>query len=145
MVDFKKDLFSYAYKNRVPLTVTIELLSDCNFRCLHCYIDKEKQTKDILSYEEVVHFGQQIVEKGCLYVVLTGGEVFLHPQFKEIYYFFVKKGVSVSVFSNGSLLNSEILNLFLKYPPRVVEITMYGFSKEKYIKVTQRECIDFFW
>ncbi len=139
MVDFKKDLFSYAFKNRVPLTVTIELLSECNFRCIHCYIDKDTQTKDILTYEEVITFGQQIIEKGCLYVVLTGGEVLLHPQFKEIYLFFVKNGVSVSVFTNGSLLNNEILKLFMKYPPRVVEITMYGYSADNYLKVTKRD------
>ena len=29
-----------AMKNRFPYTATIELLSICNFRCLHCYIPK---------------------------------------------------------------------------------------------------------
>ncbi len=139
MVDYKKDLFSYAYKQRIPLTVTIELLSNCNFRCIHCYIDKNLQI-EYLTYDQIVSFGTQIIEMGCLYVVLTGGEVLLHPSFKEVYMFFVKKGVSVSVFSNGSLISEDIINLFVNYPPRVVEITMYGFGEDTYYKVTNAKC-----
>jgi len=136
MIDFKKELFANAYRKRIPLTVTIEVISQCNFRCVHCYIENECR-KDVLSYEEIVDFGNQIIQMGCLYVVLTGGEVLLHPDFEKIYMFFVKKGVCVSVFSNGSLITPDIVGLFTKYPPRVVEITMYGFDTDTYESVTK--------
>ena len=136
MIDYKKDLFSHAYKHRVPLTATIELISECNFRCVHCYIDNTVR-KDILSYDQVVDFGEQIIKMGCLYVILTGGEVLLHPDFKRIYTYFATKGVCVSVFTNGSLIDNDVLSLFQNYPPRVVEITMYGFSNNTYMQVAK--------
>jgi len=136
MIDYKKELFSYAYKKRIPLTATIEIISQCNFRCIYCYID-DNYRKDMLTFEQVVDFGNQIVEMGCLYVTLTGGEVLLHPDFKKIYTFFAQKGVCISVFTNGSLVDKDIVDLFVKYPPRVVEITMYGFSCNTYEQVTK--------
>lgn len=136
MIDFKKELFANAYKRRIPLTATIEIISQCNFRCVHCYIENDCR-KNALTYEEIVDFGNQIIQMGCLYVVLTGGEVLLHPDFERIYMFFVKKGVCVSVFSNGSLITPNIVELFTKYPPRVVEITMYGFHADTYESVTK--------
>lgn len=86
MIDFKKELFANAYKRRIPLTATIEIISQCNFRCVHCYIENDCR-KNALTYEEIVDFGNQIIQMGCLYVVLTGGEVLLHPDFERIYMF----------------------------------------------------------
>ena len=141
MIDFKKELFLYAYKTRIPLIATIEIISECNFRCIHCYIDRDCR-KNMLTYEQVVDFGNQVLAMGCLYVVLTGGEVFLHPDFKRIYTFFAQKGVAVSVFTNGSLVDADTIELFKKFPPRVVEITMYGFNKPTYQQVTKTKYYD---
>lgn len=141
MIDFKKELFSNALKQRIPLIATIEIISQCNFRCVHCYIEN-KCRKDILTFEEIEDFGNQIIRMGCLYVVLTGGEVLLHPDFERIYLFFIQKGVCVSVFTNGSLINDKIINLFTQYPPRVVEITMYGFNQDTYKLVTKKNLFE---
>lgn len=141
MIDFKRKLFFNAYKKRIPLTVTIEIIGQCNFRCVHCYIG-DSCRKDILTYEQLVDFGNQIIEMGCLYVILTGGEVLLHPDFERIYLFFAQKGMCVSVFTNGSLITKRIIDLFVKFPPRVVEITMYGFSPTTYELVTKTNQFD---
>ena len=136
MINFKEELFLYAYVKRVPLTVTLEIISECNFRCVHCYLGNTRR-KDILTYEQIVDFGNQVIEMGCLYVILTGGEVLLHPDFKKIYTFFAERGMCVSVFTNGSLINDDTIQLFQKYPPRIVEITMYAFSSDTYKAVTK--------
>ncbi len=141
MIDFKRKLFFNAYKKRIPLTVTIEIIGQCNFRCVHCYIG-DSCRKDILTYEQLVDFGNQVIKMGCLYVVLTGGEVLLHPDFERIYSFFAQKGMCVSVFTNGSLITKRIIDLFVKFPPRVVEITMYGFSPATYELVTATNQFD---
>ena len=132
----KKQLFVNGLKNRVPLTATIELNGNCNFRCLHCYIDKDER-KSMLSFDDVVEFGEQVISMGCLYIILTGGEVLLHPDFERIYLYFIKRGMIVSVFTNGSLINTETIDLFVHYPPKVVEITMYGASENSYLCVTK--------
>lgn len=134
-MDYQKLLFQSAIVDRRPLTTTIEIIGNCNFRCIHCYIS-DCERKNILSLSDVVSFCEQIRKRGGLYVTLTGGEVFLHPQFVDIYAYLIRTGFSVSIFTNASMLTDDILQLFSKYPPRRIEITLYGFSRNTYIKVT---------
>lgn len=136
MLDYKRILFENALANRIPLTVTMEIIAECNFRCLHCYID-ENIRKQYISYEDVKKFVDQIVRQGCLYITLTGGEVMLHPDFIDIYMYLVKKGCCVTVLTNGSMLTEKICSLFEKYPPRRIEVTLYGFSEDTYQTVTK--------
>jgi radical SAM protein with 4Fe4S-binding SPASM domain len=42
----------------------------------------------------------------------------------------------VSVFSNGTLITGEIIDLFRRYPPRVVEVPVYGAGPEVHDAVT---------
>jgi len=73
---------------------------------------------------------------GVLKVLLTGGEVLLRQDFSDIYTHMKKKGFLVSVFTNASLISQDHISLFKKYPPRNLEITVYGTSDSEYAKVT---------
>jgi radical SAM protein with 4Fe4S-binding SPASM domain len=48
-----------------------------------------------------------------------------------------RKGLLVSIFTNASLLREEHIALFKKYPPRDIEITVYGVTAETYERVTR--------
>jgi MoaA/NifB/PqqE/SkfB family radical SAM enzyme len=50
----------------------------------------------------------------------------LHPGFAQIYRAAKEAGMYVTVFSNGTLLDDEILELFDELPPLAVEISLYG-------------------
>ena len=49
-----------------------------------------------------------------------------------------KKGLLVSVFTNATLVTAQHIALFKKYPPRDIEVSVYGVTKETYEKVTRR-------
>lgn len=131
----KEKLLKYAFSNRVPLFATIELTGNCNFRCLHCYIPEDARNS-YMEYDDFKQIVDQLINRGCLYVTLTGGEVFMHPRFIDMYLYLIKRGISVQVFTNGSLISDKIINLFEKYKPRNIEITMYGYSECTYKLVT---------
>lgn len=65
----------------------------------------------------------QFVENGTIYLTITGGDPLLHPDFCAIYEYAIKRGLIVTVFTNASLLTLDMLKLFVKYPPRRVEVT----------------------
>ena len=67
-----------------------------------------------------------------LFLLLTGGEPLLRPDFPEIYTALKKLGLMISVNINGSLINQEILALFEKYPPSRVNVSLYGGCNETY-------------
>lgn len=127
-------LFEIAKKTRTPISCTIELTEKCNFKCSHCFVKGIGVHE--LSYKSFVSFINQFKENGGIYLTLTGGEVLTHPNFIEMYTYAHKKGLAITIFTNGYLINQQILEVFLKFPPRKIEISIYGASDDTYQKVT---------
>jgi radical SAM protein with 4Fe4S-binding SPASM domain len=129
-------------EKRVPFSFDLEITARCNLDCRHCYInlpagDKAAQKKE-LSIGQIGHIAEQAIKLGSLWCLLTGGEPLLRRDFSDIYLVLKKKGLLVSVFTNACLVTAEHIELFKKYPPRDIEVTVYGVRRETYEKVTRR-------
>ncbi len=121
----------------------IELTARCNNNCSHCYInlprnDKTAQKKE-LTRAEISSFADEAISLGALWCLLTGGEPLLRDDFSRIYLDLKRKGLLVSLFTNATLINEDHIKLFKEYPPRDVEITVYGVTRETHERVTRRE------
>ena len=125
----------------IPASFEIELTARCNNDCRHCYINLPAGDRAVrageLSFDEICAVADQAVELGALWCLLTGGEPLLRPDFSDIYLALKKRGLLVSVFTNACLIRPEHVDLFRRYPPRDVEITMYGAGRESYERVTR--------
>jgi radical SAM protein with 4Fe4S-binding SPASM domain len=75
---------------------------------------------------------------GCLWLLFTGGEPLLRDDFADLYVYAKRKGFLVNVFTNGTRITSAIADLFQEYPPRSIEISLYGATRETYEKMTRR-------
>jgi radical SAM protein with 4Fe4S-binding SPASM domain len=127
---------------RVPWSFDLEITARCNNECRHCYInlpagDLEARRKE-LSLAEISDIADQAVEMGSLWCLITGGEPLLRKDFADIYLALRRKGLLVSVFTNACLINEEHVALFKKYPPRDIEVTVYGITEQTYERVTGR-------
>ncbi|MBI4966379.1 MAG: radical SAM protein [Desulfomonile tiedjei] len=129
-------------QRRAPLSFTFEVTARCNNDCGHCYINlpaADSQAKaDELSSEEILRIAEQAVDMGALWCLLTGGEPLLRPDFPEIYLSLKRKGLLVSVFTNATVIRPEHIQLFKSYPPRDLEVTVYGVTEATYDAVTRR-------
>ncbi len=129
------------HRNRIPISAMLELTSRCNLRCQHCYLgnqnaqharhDQERTT------EAVKASLQEWVDAGCLYLLITGGDPMMRDDFSEIYRFACELGLLVTVFCDGILVDQPLVDLFKEFPPRKVEISIYGATAETYERVTQ--------
>jgi radical SAM protein with 4Fe4S-binding SPASM domain len=130
-----------AAEARVPLAVSFELTRRCSFCCVHCYLgDQEcirKQWQQELDTAAVIRLIDALAASGVLFLTLTGGDPMLRSDFLEIYRHSVRSGLLVTVFCNGSLVTDKIVSTFVEYPPRAVEVTLYGASQETFEAVTQ--------
>ncbi|MCI5151469.1 MAG: radical SAM protein, partial [Candidatus Electrothrix sp. MAN1_4] len=131
-----------AEKARIPLAVSFELTHRCSFRCVHCYLGDQfairtHQAQE-LKTEEVIGLLDELVEAGTLFLTLTGGDPMLRPDFIRIYEHAVRSGLLVSVYCNGSLITEKIAASFTTYPPRIVEITLYGATQKTFETITQK-------
>ena len=79
----------------------------------------------------------EIADAGCLGLLLTGGEVLVRPDFPEVYLHALRRGLRVTVFTNGTMVTDRVADLFDEYRPAGVEITLYGITRETYDRVTR--------
>lgn len=131
--EFRERLNRASEKEETLLAASIEITSFCNFRCPHCYM--EGNAYKHISLDAFNRVLDELKKLGCLYLTLTGGEAILHPQFSEIYLKAYKAGFIISVFSNGYSLD-KVINLFAKYKPYEVDITLYGVDDSTYFENT---------
>ena len=134
------NIYKKLQTSRTPLSVNFEITARCNNNCRHCYInlpeDDSKAALSELTIDEIEHIADQAVQQGVLWGLITGGEPLLRPDFSEIYLLLKKKGLLVSVFTNACLIDESHINLFKKYKPRELEVSVYGATEKTYEKVT---------
>ncbi len=138
----KFSLWERLKEKRIPFSFDLELTARCNLDCSHCYInlpanDRAAQ-KSELTFDQVSRIADQAIKLGSLWCLLTGGEPLLREDFFDIYLMLKKKGFLVSLFTNACLLTEKHVELLKKYPPRDIEVTVYGVTRETYEKVTRR-------
>lgn len=114
----------------VPTAAAIALTYRCNFNCVHCYAHSSEKPEAELSGAAWMRILDQLADAGCLFLLITGGEPLLRSDFKDIYLHAKKRGMLVTVFTNGSLVDESILRLFREYPPRMVDISLYGMTED---------------
>jgi radical SAM protein with 4Fe4S-binding SPASM domain len=122
--------------NHTPANASIELTPRCNFNCIHCYLDNDRAGKNELETAKIKTMIDILADAGMLVLTLTGGEPLIRADFKEIYLYARKKGLLVELFTNGFLLNSELLEVFKEFPPLELDISLYGSTDAKYEEVT---------
>ncbi len=125
---------------RVPISGALEFTQRCNLRCIHCYVGSARYDKNPgrseMDTSKVFSLLDEIRDAGCLYLLITGGEPLLRPDFGDVYGRAKNNGMIVTVFTNGTLINRKVTDLFADLPPHVVEISLYGATQETYERVT---------
>lgn len=108
-----------------PILLTWEMTSRCNLNCPFCYI-RDNSLDTEVSFAEAKDMIDCFVSEGLFEVYLSGGECLLLKDFLKIYCYFKKKGVFVTVFTNGTKITDEVLECWRELPPSSVEITLYN-------------------
>src|SRR5262249_30742823 len=79
-------LAARATERHIPLNVTLELLLECNLRCVHCYnFDRElprhlePPRREALSPAEIHRIIDEVRGEGAWFLAFTGGEPTAHP------------------------------------------------------------------
>ena len=132
-------LYRKASVNNIPLSGTFEITPLCNMDCKMCYvkISKEKQSKirPLRRGEEWLQLAENLKKAGMLYLLITGGEPFLHPDIKEILTGLHKMGFLVSINSNGTLIDEKTIEWLKNCPPYRINISLYGKDDDTYSRL----------
>lgn len=132
----ERKLVERSKEMRLPVMGSLELLPLCNMNCDMCYVrlsrEEMEQKGRLRSAEEWLEIGRQMKEAGVLFLLLTGGEPFLYPEFERLYLGLRKMGMILTINSNGTLIDERLAGFLGRYKPRRVNITLYGASERTY-------------
>lgn len=132
--EFSKQLHDSVIEQRTPVSGSIDITSGCNLRCVHCYMKDSPNRR--LSYRDLKLIVDQLADAGCLWLLLTGGEPLLHPDFKKFYSYARRRGMLLTLFTNGTLLTRETADMLDWWGAFSVEVTLYGASDDTYRQIT---------
>jgi len=129
-------------ERRRPISFDLEITARCNNDCRHCYInllagDREAQARE-LTLVEIERIAAEAVAMGAVWCLISGGEPLLRSDFADIFLMLKRQGLLVSVFTNACLVTAEHIELFRRYPPRDIEVSVYGATRETHETVTRR-------
>lgn len=129
-------LYRKAASAGMPLSGTFELTPVCNMDCKMCYIRLSRHAQEAIApladAAAWLKLAQAAKDAGMLYLLLTGGEPFLHPQFRQIMEGLHQMGLLISVNSNGTMISEDTVAWLKNCPPVRINISLYGASDETY-------------
>lgn len=137
--EVRKYLGFKARDKGVPVSGSFELTPLCNLDCKMCYVHLNREQlrgAELLSTETWKDLMRQAVDAGMMFATLTGGECLTYPGFKELYLYLREMGVETSIYSNGVLMDAEMVDFLAENPPAKIQITVYGASEAAYERVT---------
>lgn len=125
-----------AAEKGIPIKGSIELLPLCNMNCDMCYVrlsreEMERQGR-LRTAEEWLSLARQMKEAGTLFLLLTGGEPLIYPDFKRLYLELRNLGMLVTINTNATLIDEEWAAFFGEHRPRRINITLYGADERAY-------------
>lgn len=113
----------------IPMNVLVELTHRCHLDCVHCYLE-DNHAHDArpreLTTEELYHLIDDLVAAGCLFLTLSGGEIFLRSDTLKIARYARSRGMAIRFFTAGLLLTTELIDAIAELHPLSVEFSLYS-------------------
>jgi len=93
-----------------PISVVWSLSYRCNLRCMHCYQNASLPSSDELTLDEQFSVVDQLANAGVSMIVLSGGEPLTNPNLVKLIERIRKREMSVSIDSNGVLIDEQAVS-----------------------------------
>lgn len=75
------DYVDYCTTYSIPTILHMEITNKCNLKCVHCFHDEEYSNIDIIDVRKLF---ESLRNSPFVHVTLTGGEICLYPNWREI-------------------------------------------------------------
>jgi radical SAM protein with 4Fe4S-binding SPASM domain len=117
----KKPLSIYS-----PFLVVWDFTHKCNLSCKHCYSNSGVTRQTELTTEEALEVVDQLADAGVIALAFSGGEPLSRKDFFEVASHAAKRGLYVSVATNGTLLTKENVRKLKEAKINYVEVSIDG-------------------
>lgn len=120
----------------------LEVTNRCNLKCIHCYKTAGNPLPEELSTKEWVSVIDELSKLGVLTLAITGGEPLLREDIAEILKHAAKNVVGVTVFTNGTVITEEMVDVLKGVTPEKIMISLDGASKTTHERIRGKNTFD---
>ncbi len=115
--------------------VSIILTNGCNLRCSHCVSNCGSLERKDLCFDTIKNVIDWCERKSVKEITLTGGEIFIRSDIKEILKY-VRQNYSgkIVVITNGTLITENIMDILVKNVDQI-DISLDGYDEESVTKI----------
>lgn len=138
--DFSRALHDRAAEQERVIKAQLELTYRCNLHCRHCYTDPHNDPAFLsreLSMREILRLLDEMRDIGIVWLNLTGGDIFMHPRFFEIYEAAHRRGFLLQLYTNGTLFTRAAIERLRTMPPFTIDISCHSVDETRFDWFTQ--------
>lgn len=106
---------------KAPLLVGIQITKRCNLDCKYCYSWPHEEVD--IPKSKVYELIDELMAIEVFYIVIDGGEPFLHPQIEDIIHYCKDNRVPAAFVSNGTIF-SPLFQKFADYLGNKLQISI---------------------
>jgi radical SAM protein with 4Fe4S-binding SPASM domain len=118
-------LLRRAMVETIPLTAQILVTERCDQACVHCYLPALRSREE-LSLTEIDDLLGQLRQAGTLFVIVSGGEPTVRPDFLEILALVRQHHLALRLYTNGRNIDPTLARAIAGFSPASVDISLYG-------------------
>lgn len=122
---YSPDCFKFSeldFKTRRMLSAPLSIVwmpnNNCYTSCEYCYADRSLH-KNVNDLEKISAFIDNTVDAGVVEIMITGGDFFENPQWREILKIIISRGYNIDMISTKKPLSKQELSDFKKYNIRL--------------------------
>ncbi|PIU20403.1 MAG: hypothetical protein COT18_02410 [Elusimicrobia bacterium CG08_land_8_20_14_0_20_59_10] len=109
-----------SHEHYYPQHNTIEVTSQCNYKCKHCYRESSPSENLHLDHEKLMKYLDEFRDHGGSVIEITGGEPMLYRNFFELVDWSWRNLEVVGVLTNGYYLQEEAIERLLPFREKLV-------------------------
>jgi len=129
-----REMSAKALKLGLPLSVQVDLTYRCNERCVHCYLDHDDHGE--MTAAEIADLLDQLAEAGALFLVLSGGEIFLRQDVFEIVAHARRLRFLVKLKTNGVMIDRARAERIADLGVEAVQVSVYSHNARVHDAIT---------
>ena len=130
-----REMGAKALKLGIPLNVQLDLTYRCNERCVHCYLDHDDHGE--MTTDEIKVLLDQMAGAGVLFLILSGGEIFLRRDLFDIVEHARARTFSVKLKTNAVMIDRAMAERIAALDVESVQVSVYSHRAEVHDAITR--------
>lgn len=133
------EAFAFQHDSKTPRITVIqfELTSNCNERCIHCYIPNVKKNHGVyMPVSKVKSILDEFADMKGLQVTLSGGEALMHRDLIDILRHCRKCDLQITLLTNLMLLTDELIDVLKEVNVSLVQTSLYSMDPSIHDSIT---------